>query len=107
MNTNSFEALPEDIQQIMEEVSLEMTGFIGQAMEGVYNDGIENLQRDADGTINYMSEADMEAWAANTPNQLDRAASDLNEAGYPGDAIISRYRELAAAYVAGEWPKDE
>lgn len=107
MNTNSFAALPEDIQQIMEEVSSEMTGFIGQAMEGVYNTGIENLQRDGEGTINYMSEADMERWAANTPNQLDRAAEDLNAAGYPGDAIISRYRELAAAYVAGEWPKDK
>jgi TRAP-type transport system periplasmic protein len=88
----------------MQEVSVEMTGYIGATMQQVYENGVANLQRDGGGTINYLSEEDMRRWAANTPNQLDRAAADMDEAGYPGTEIIARYRELAAAYVAGEWP---
>ena len=107
INIDSYNRLPDDIQQIMEDVSAEMTGFIGATMEQVYDDGVANLINDGGGTLNYLSEEDMSRWAENTPNQLDRAAEDLNEAGYPGDEIIGRYRELVAAYVAGEWPPQD
>lgn len=104
MNTSSFERLPEDIRTIIEEVSAEMSGFVAESMQGVYDTAVERLKAESGGTFNTMTEEEMRTWADRTENQLDRAASDLNEAGYPGDAIIDRYRELAAAYIAGEWP---
>lgn len=107
MNTDSYEALPDDLQQIVDEVSAEMTGYIGQSMAEVYDQAIKNLMAEGKGaTINYMTEEEMAAWAERTPNQLDQAAKDLDAAGYPGDEIINRYRELSAAYVAGEWPEE-
>lgn len=105
MNTNSFDRLPEDIQAIIEEVSDEMTAYVAESMQGVYDDAVERLKAEG-GTYHTMTEEEMRTWASRTENQLDRAASDLNEAGYPGDAIISRYRELAASYIAGEWPAE-
>ncbi len=75
-------------------------------MRGVYENAIERIRTEGKGsTYHTMSEEDMRTWAGRTENQLDRAARDLNEAGYPGDAIIKRYRELAASYRAGTWPE--
>lgn len=106
MNANSFKRLPEDIQKIIEEVSAEMTDYIAESMRGVYENAIERIRTEGKGsTYHTMSEEDMRTWAGRTENQLDRAARDLNEAGYPGDAIIKRYRELAASYLAGTWPE--
>lgn len=105
MNTNSFNKLPEDLQKVVVDVSNSMTGYIGQSMNKVYDTAIENLTKSGKGTLNYMSAEDFKTWSERAPNLLDQAAKDLEAAGYPGEAIIARYRELSAAYSAGEWPK--
>lgn len=104
MNVNSFNRLPDDLKQIVVDVSADMTSYIGQSMEKVYDTALDNLSKANGATRNYMSAEDMATWAESTPNLLDQAATDLAAAGYPGSEIIARYRELAAAYLAGEWP---
>ena len=104
MNVNSFNKLPDDLKQIVLDVSEDMKGYIGQSMEKVYDTALDNLSKANGATRNYMSAEDLATWAERTPNLLDQAAADLTAAGYPGDEIIARYRELAAAYIAGEWP---
>lgn len=105
INTDSYDRLPDDLKAVIDEVSAEMLPTVGEMMANVYDQGIENLLADGGGTIHYMSEDDFAAWREETPNLLDQAAKDLDEAGYPGTEIIARYRELANAYVAGEWPE--
>ena len=106
MNVNSFDRLPDDLKKIVVDVSAEMTGYIGESMTSVYDAALENLSKANGATRNYMSAEDMALWAQRTPNLLDQAAVDLDAAGYPGTEIIARYKELAAAYIAGEWPAD-
>lgn len=108
MNANSFQRLPQDIKEIIEQVSAEMADYVAESMQGVYDSAIERIKAEGKGsTFRTMTEEDMRTWAGRTENQLDRAARDLNEAGYPGDAIIKRYRELAAGYLAGTWPESK
>ena len=105
MNTASFDRLPDDLKKVVMDVSAEMTSFIGESMNKVYDAALDNLSKAPDATRNYMSAEELATWAGRSPNLLDQAAKDLNEAGYPGDKIIARYRALVAAYVAGEWPE--
>lgn len=105
MNKSSFDNLPEDIREILEKTSNDMLGYVGEKMTGVYDDAIKNLTKGDNTTIHHMTEDEMNKWAERTPNQLDQAAKDLNGANLPGDRIIARYRELAKAYVSGNWPE--
>lgn len=100
MNSNSFDNLPEDVQEKIMEVSENMTSYIGSSMEGVYQTALDNLTAAEGATINFMTEEELAEWAESTPNQLDQAAADLEEEGLPGEKIIARYRELASDYVA-------
>ncbi|WP_173934305.1 TRAP transporter substrate-binding protein DctP [Chelativorans sp. Marseille-P2723] len=102
MNAASFENLPVDLRESIEEVSAEMVDYVGQAMEKAYQDSVDGIVKEGKGTIHYMTEADRNIWADRTDNQLERAASDLTTAGYPGEAIIARYKEIAAAYRSGD-----
>ena len=105
MNTNSYNKLPADLRNIVDEVSVEMDDKIAQSMQGVYDGAIKILSSRPKATINFMSPQDMKTWAASTPNLLDQAANDLAAKNYPGKQIIARYRELAAAYLNGTWPE--
>lgn len=107
INTNSYENLSEEHRAIIDEVSAEMLPVVGEMMANVYDQGIENLLEDGGGTVHHMTEEEFAAWRERTPNQLDQASKDLDEAGYPGSDIVARYRELSADYIAGEWPSND
>jgi len=97
INTNSYDKLSDENKKILNDVSENMINVAGEVMTSVYEDSVAALVEATGNAAVHMTEEEFQNWRASTPNMLDRVATDLDEAGYPGSEIIARYRELAAA----------
>jgi TRAP-type C4-dicarboxylate transport system substrate-binding protein len=101
VNLKDWNALPKDMQDAILSVAKEMTAVGSQKMTELADASIGKL-RDEGVTVHHLSEEDTEKLAQKAPDFLALAADVLTKNGLPGDKIVSEYRRLADAYIAGK-----
>jgi TRAP-type C4-dicarboxylate transport system substrate-binding protein len=101
VNLKDWNALPKDIQEAVLSVAKEMTTVGSEKMTELADASIGKL-RDDGVEVHHLSAEDTEKLAQKAPDFLTLAASVLTKNGLPGDKIISEYRRLADAYIAGK-----
>jgi TRAP-type C4-dicarboxylate transport system substrate-binding protein len=84
----------------MMRVSRSMGAYITDLMTKTSNEAYAELAKKGV-TVSHLSAAETAQLAKITPF-FDEVAATLNSQGLPGTAMIKRYRELAADYLAGK-----
>jgi len=103
INLDTWNSLPEDIQQIMLDVGSTCTDCVTEARVTSWNADIETA-RAAGCTVNALSDADTEKWlelmAPSVQKYLDQWVKEANEEGYNGDTIMKQAAKIIAEGVA-------
>lgn len=101
VNLDDWNALPADIQEAVLKVANEMTPTGAEKMAELSASAFADLEA-AGVTIHHLSQEETDELAEKAPDFMALAAGVLNDNGLPGDQIISRYKELADEYIAGQ-----
>ena len=92
-NMDRWETLPKEVQDIFVEVGLEYEDFNAQYMVDVYDRDIERMKGEGV-TVYTLPREEQVRWAAALPDIVNVMVTELNERGYKGTEIVSRYYEL-------------
>ena len=94
VNLDIWESLPEDVQQIIQEVADEYRDI---AAESYREGGEASLQKAVEGgaTINELSDEQRAAYAAKLPNIAREWAEQLDAQGKPGTEVLETYMRLS------------
>jgi len=101
INMDKWNTLPKEVQDILVEVGREQEDAQAQYIEDVYARDIERMK--SEGVTVYTLPRDEQVrWAAALPDIVNEMVTELNQRGYRGTAIVSRYYELLEQ---NGWPK--
>ena len=100
-NEESWQTIPADDRKIIDGVIADMAGYISDTMETTTREAYDELAAKG-ATISALTEEDVATLDARM-GLFDQAAKELDEKGLPGSEMAARYRELAKAYLSGEW----
>lgn len=96
MNKDAYEAMPEDLQAIIDEASgLEFSGFAGAVMEQYDAPGLEAAE-DAGNNIIFLSADQIAPWREASQATRNAWVAEMNEAGLDGTGMLERARDLIA-----------
>lgn len=101
-NNRSLAKLSKDDQALVRKISREMSLESAAYMTLEWEKAIKELQDKGVKTYT-LPQADIEKWAAISPDWYAAAAEKLNKEGLPGSKFIERYKALAQDYMAGKW----
>lgn len=98
INTNTYNNLPEDVRQIIEEVALETQTWEAEYTVEDYNAAVKAMEESGDVIITQLTQEEKTRWANMLPNVVgDDLCAELNSNGIDGTAIISAYYEKLQA----------
>jgi len=100
-NEDSWAKISEQDRKHIDEVSKGMADYISEIMQTTSEKALDELKSKGV-TIGNLSPSEIEALAKKV-SLFDDAGAELEKQGLPGKALVKRYRELAAAYLSGEW----
>jgi TRAP-type C4-dicarboxylate transport system substrate-binding protein len=103
MNLQTWESLPEEVQEIFLEVGKEWNEFAGEFTTQRQEEALETF-RQAGLRIEELTFEEQQAWAANLPNIPRDRYDEINAAGGPGEAIYVYIRLLEEA--GHQFPRD-
>ncbi len=90
INMNTWNSLPEDVQQIMLEEGENMTMLEAQYTQDLYESDLAAMEAEGVNLVQLSQEA-KEEWVAMIPNVPGELADELNSLGYPGTEIVQAY----------------
>lgn len=102
MNTDSFNRLPEDVQQIILEVGREYEEQSGVALDERQASGLSGLEAEG-ATIRTLDPAVRSAWAASLADFPSVQAADADGRGMPGSDVIATYLQVVTD-SGYDWP---
>ncbi len=96
MNKAKFDALPADLQAVMDDNSgLEFSAFAGQTMQE-YDDPARELALDRGNNVVTLDAAQSAVWAAAAQPVYTNWLAEMSEKGIDGQALIDRAKALMA-----------
>ena len=96
MNKDAYEALPADLQAVIDEASgLEFSGYAGATMQEWDLPGREAAEDEGNEIITLTAEQIGE-WQAASQETMDAWVAEMNEAGMDGTGMLARARALIA-----------
>ena len=93
VNSDKWAALPEEVQNALSVAGAYYTEQMVQYSQDLYDTSLKEMEN-AGATIIYLSDEEREAWCNMLPNLPQEYAETLNEAGYDGTKLMTRYLEL-------------
>lgn len=93
INENTYNKLPAEVQQVIDEVGKELTYEIAKASKAERITNLEEMVKQG-ATHNVLSDAERKKWAELMPNQPNEYAQRMNEAGLPGTEMYQDYLKL-------------
>ena len=108
INRSVWEGLPEEVREVMTEVSEEYTTQVGTAeVESAQNALIAAEERGA--TISSLSEEERKRWADSMPNLAEEWVNSLEGRNLPARELVSAYMEKLrerGADIARDWDRE-
>lgn len=92
-NTDTWNDLPQEVQQILTEVGESYLDYEAEYISKVHAQDLEELTK-LGCTINELSFEEQQKWAATLPDVVNGLVKTLNDNGYKGTEIVSKYYEL-------------
>jgi len=93
INLDKWKSLPKEVQDILVAVGKEFPDIQAKEVAAGYQDAIEKIKA-IGGTVTSLSREEQARWAARLNDVPSVMIKELNERGYPGNAIAKRYYEL-------------
>ncbi len=90
INMDTWNSLPEEVQQIMLEEGENMTMLEAQYTKDLYESDLAAMESEGV-TITQLSQEAKEEWVAKIPNVPGELAAELNSLDYPGTEIVKAY----------------
>ena len=104
INLDSFEALPEEVQQILIELGEEYEATVGDEVVRERDEAYETMEADG-AEIRSLSDEERAEWAELLPNLPNEAAQEANEMGLPGTEAFRIYIETQEE-LGYEFPRE-
>ncbi len=101
INMDKWNTLPKEVQDILVEVGREFEDVEAQYMVDVYARDVEKMKSEGVKVYSLPREEQVK-WAAALPDIVNVMVKELNERGYKGTEIVSRYYELLEQ---NGWPR--
>ncbi|MFP3040638.1 C4-dicarboxylate TRAP transporter substrate-binding protein [Treponema primitia] len=101
INLDKFKSLPKEVQDILVEVGQEYETVESQYIVDIYARDVEKMKSEGVKVYTLPREEQVK-WAAALPDIVNTLVTELNERGYKGTAIVSRYYELLEQ---NGWPR--
>ena len=96
MNKDAYEALPDDLKEVIDNASgLEFSGFAGKTMQDYDAPGLQAAE-DAGNNIIFLSEEEIAPWKEASQSTLDNWVAEMDAAGKDGAGMLERARALIA-----------
>ncbi len=93
INLDTWNTLPEEVQTILTEVGEGYLDYEAEYINQIHEEDLATLE--AEGcTVTTLSREEQERWAASLPDIVHDLVVSLNDAGYDGETIVSRYFEI-------------
>lgn len=92
-NTDTWNDLPQEVQLILTEVGESYLDYEAEYISKVHAQDLEELTK-LGCTINELSFEEQQKWAATLPDVVNGLVKTLNDNGYKGNEIVSKYYEL-------------
>ena len=93
INLDTWNTLPEEVQTILTEVGEDYLDYEAEYINQIHEEDLATLE--AEGcTVTTLSREEQERWAASLPDIVHDLVVSLNDAGYDGETIVSRYFEI-------------
>ncbi|MDR5863657.1 C4-dicarboxylate TRAP transporter substrate-binding protein [Halomonas campisalis] len=90
-NKDSFERLPEEIQEILLDVGALYSQSIAEDVMAIYEQGMMNMESDPKVTVNAWSVDQRMAWVHNMPNLAKEWVEDNEARGLPAGEVLRAY----------------
>jgi len=98
MNMDKWNALPKDVQKVMDDLILEQAEWTGDYMDGHVTDAIAWSKKTHNVEFISLSKDEKAAWDAKLQFLTDKWIADAKEKGLPADAIVSDIKASVAKY---------
>ncbi len=108
VNRDSWENLPEEVQQVLQEVAIDYRDHLA-GMAANLGASSQQAYADAGGTVTELSAEERAAWAAGMPNLALEWAANLDEQGLPGTEMLQTYMDImreADQPIARQWDQE-
>jgi TRAP-type C4-dicarboxylate transport system substrate-binding protein len=89
MNMNTWNALPKDVQQVMEDMIREQSEWTGNYMDDHVSESVSWSKQTYDVEIIELSSAQKSKWDARLQPLKEKWTAEAKEKGLPADAILS------------------
>jgi TRAP-type C4-dicarboxylate transport system substrate-binding protein len=100
-NQSSWAKINEADRKRIDAVAMGMAGYISEIMLSTSEKALEDLK--AKGvTVSNLSQQEIETLEKKI-SLFEDAGAELEKQGLPGNAMVARYRVLAADYLSGKW----
>ncbi len=104
MNLDSFNKLPEDIQQILLEVGKESELYVANYLKERHDIVMKQMQEKGLKALDFPK-SEIAKWAKIIPDTPAVWAKEAADAGLPGWEIAARWQEITAE-LGHEWPRE-
>ncbi|MEM7446168.1 MAG: C4-dicarboxylate ABC transporter substrate-binding protein, partial [Pseudomonadota bacterium] len=104
INTDTFNRLPEDVQQIILEVGQGYEDVSGDALDERQAVGLAGLEEEG-ATIRTLDPTVRSDWAASLAEFPQQQADEADERGMPGTEVIETYLDIVTE-SGYEWPHE-
>ncbi|WP_078598577.1 TRAP transporter substrate-binding protein [Evansella clarkii] len=98
MNQGVWDSLPQDVQDVIEEVNAEMPAFTGQYLDDSIEDAMSWSKEEHGLEVVTLSDDEQQRWQEQLLQLQDDAVEKANNAGLPGDEYRERFYELIEKY---------
>ncbi len=102
MNQRSFDALPDDVRQIIMEVGRAYEDQAGETLNGRQASGLVGLE-EAGATVSELAPEVRSGWAESLASFPGQQAAEADGRGMPGTEVMQAYLEAVAA-SGYDWP---
>ena len=98
MNMDSWNALPEDVQKVMDDLRVEQAEWTGDYMDNHVKDSIEWSKETHQVEFIQLSEEEKAKWDALLAPITDQWVEDVKAKDFPAEAIVEDIKALITKY---------
>ncbi|VEF46647.1 TRAP system periplasmic protein [Bacillus freudenreichii] len=98
MNKDKWDSLPEDVQQVIEELNREMTEFTGDYLDNHVQESIVWSQDTHDLEIVKLSDSEKKAWDGRLDAMQEEYVEKIEKEGHPAKEYLEDMRSLIEKY---------
>lgn len=102
MHKDTWEALPEDVQQVIDELKDEMTEFTGNYLDKHVQESIQWSKENYNHEIVELSASEKEKWDSILQKVQEEYVKELEQEGLPAEEYYRKMKDLIEKYNAEE-----